>query len=326
MGLISAEKMAAACKMLDEASTVVIATHVDPDGDAVGSSLGLAGLLRVEGKTVTVYDRDPVPYNYKFLPGAESLGDRLPEACDLLCLLDCSSRERAGEKLAAWRGARRTLCIDHHLTATAEADLNLIYPEASATGELVYELARVRNPGFGADIALNLYTAILTDTGSFRYSNASPSAFAAAGDLVARGVNPWDVTQQVYESHPLARIKLLALVLETLQLSPSGRAASVTVTREMFAATGSNSEFTDGMINYPRSIAGVEVAFMVRETGDNEYKVSFRSRGRVNVAELAAEYGGGGHHNAAGCRMQGSLDEINRRVFRMIEERLGSVD
>ncbi|NPA25906.1 MAG: bifunctional oligoribonuclease/PAP phosphatase NrnA [Deltaproteobacteria bacterium] len=316
--------MAAAFDTLEKARTVVIATHIDPDGDAVGSALGLAGLLSKRGKEVAVYDRDPVPYNYKFLPGAETVSDRLPESCDLLCLLDCSSRERAGEKLAAWRGAAKSLCIDHHLTAATEADINLIYPEASATGELIYELALALDPDFGADVAVNLYTAILTDTGSFRYSNASPAAFAAAGDLVRRGVNPWDVTQQVYESHPLARIKLLALVLETLEISPSGQAASVTVTREMFAATGSNSEFTDGMINYPRSIAGVEVAFMVRETGDNEYKISFRSRGRVNVAELAAEYGGGGHHNAAGCRMRGTLAEINRRVFSLIEERLGS--
>ncbi len=299
-----------------------MATHVDPDGDAVGSSLALALILLDQGKRVTLYDRDPLPYNFRFLPGAERFDCRLPDSCDLLCLLDCSNRERAGRELAAWTGAREVLCIDHHLTAAVEAGVSLVDPGASATGELVYELALVLAPDFGYEVAINLYTAILTDTGSFRYANATPSAFAAAGELVRRGVDPWEVTQQVYESHPAARIRLLARVLETLKISPSGRAAAVWVTEEMFAATGSSSEFTDGMINYPRSIAGVEVAFMVRETGPGECKVSFRSRGRVNVASLAAAFGGGGHHNAAGCRMQGRLPEIVERVFALVDDRL----
>ncbi len=308
-----------ALALLAMADSVVVATHVDPDGDAVGSSLALALMLLDQGKRVTLYDRDPVPYNFAFLPGAERFGRQLPESCDLLCLLDCSSRERAGEELAAWAGARNMLCIDHHLTASVEAEVSLVDPEASATGELVYELALELAPGFGFAVAVNLYTAILTDTGSFRYSNATPTAFAAAGELVRRGVDPWEVTQQVYESHPAARLRLLARVLETLKVSPSGRAASVWVTEEMFAETGSNSEHTDGMINYPRSIAGVEVAFMVRETGPGECKVSFRSRGRVNVASLAAEFGGGGHHNAAGCRMGGCLPDVVEEVFAMVD-------
>ena len=316
------ELLERALAALEAAQSVVVATHVDPDGDAVGSLLALGLMLRDRGKQVTFYDRDPVPYNYRFLPGAECLVSRLPESADLLCLLDCSSRERAGKELAAWTGARHSLCIDHHLTSHVEAEISLVDAAASATGELVYELARELDPDFGYEVAINLYTAILTDTGSFRYSNATPAAFAAAGELVARGVDPWEVTQQVYESHPAARIRLLARVLETLKVSPSGKAAGVWVTEAMFAETGSNSEFTDGMINYPRSIAGVEVAFMVRETGPGECKVSFRSRGRVNVAALAAEYGGGGHHNAAGCRLNGRLEEVVEKVFALVDASL----
>lgn len=322
MSRFDRELVEQALKLLAAARSVVVATHIDPDGDAVGSALGLALILEGQGKEVTLYDRDPVPYNFRFLPGAEAFGSRLPESCDLLCLLDCSSRERAGAELTSWDGARTTLCIDHHLTSRPEADVALVDAAASATGELVYELAREFAPGFGREVAINLYTAILTDTGSFRYSNATPAAFAAAGELVARGVDPWEVTQAVYESHPAARIRLLARVLETLRVSPSGKAAAVWVTEKMFAETGSNSEFTDGMINYPRSIAGVEVAFMVRETGEGECKVSFRSRGLVNVAALAAEYGGGGHHNAAGCRMQGRLPEIVEQVFALVDRYL----
>ncbi len=323
VGHLTPEERAAARAELAAARTVVIATHIDPDGDAVGSALGLYWLLREPGREIVLYNRDPVPYNFRFLPGAERFTRELPEGSDLLCLLDCSTRERAGERLEKWSGARRTLCIDHHLTTEVEADLALVHSRACATGELIFELARELKPAFGREVAVALYTAILTDTGSFRYSNTTPSAFAAAGELIARGVDPWEVTQAVFESQPLARFRLLVRVLATLRVSVSGRSAAVWVTREMFEETGSGSEYTDGMVNYPRAIAGVEVAFMVRETEGGLCKVSFRSRGRVNVAALAAEFGGGGHHNAAGCRMSGGPAEVVERVFALVEERLG---
>ncbi len=320
MGLLESGAVNSALKALKTASTIVIAAHIDPDGDALGSSLGLALILRGLGKEVTVYNRDAVPYSYKFLPGAELVGNRLPPACDLLCLLDCSEFARAGDELAAWSGSKCSLCIDHHLTADLAADINLVCADACATGELIYELAVILAPDFGLDIAVNLYTAILTDTGSFRYSNATPSAFAVAGDLVRRGVKPWDITQQVYESQPVERIKLTALVLKTLRIAASKRAAAVWVTEAMFKATGTDGEYTDGLINYPRSIAGVEVAFMAREIGPDDYKFSFRSRGKVNVAALAAAFGGGGHHNAAGCRLQGKLEDLIEKIFALVDK------
>ena len=322
MGLLEPGVRAIALKAMEQARTVVIASHIDPDGDAFGSSLGLAFILRNLGKNVVVYNRDAVPYSYKFLPGADRVVNCLPDECDLLCLLDCSEFARAGDDLVNWSGYKQSLCIDHHLTADPAADINLIYSEACATGELVYELAVILEPGFGLNVAANLYTAILTDTGSFRYSNATPSSFAIAGDLVARGVEPWGITQQVYESQPVERIKLTALVLETLQIAESKRAAAVWVTEAMFAATGTDGEYTDGLINYPRSIAGVEVAFMAREIGPDDYKFSFRSRGMINVAALVTDFGGGGHHNAAGCRLKGNLKELIDKIFALVDKQL----
>lgn len=319
MGLIETEKMGLALAALKRADRIVIASHVDPDGDTLGSALALALLLQKMGTEVIVYNQGSLPYSYTFLPGSELLCNVLPETCDLLCTLDFSEFERAGEALPAWQGFRESLCIDHHLTADLVADINLIYPQACATGELIYELALLLEPGFGLDVAVNLYTAILTDTGSFRYSNATPSSFRIAGDLVARGVEPWGVTQHVYESQPVERIKLIGRVLETLKISSSGKGAAVWVTQAMFDETGTNSDFSDGLVNYPRSIAGVEVAFTAREIGYDEYKLSFRSRGTVNVAALAAKFGGGGHHNAAGCRLQGALPELIERVFAIID-------
>ena len=322
MSLIEAARKAEALGAVSRAQRVVVAGHVDPDGDALGSCLAWALVLRKLGKEVIVYNRDPVPYTYKFLPGSEMLVNQLPQQADLLCLLDCSEFSRAGSELENWRGYNRSLCIDHHLTTDCKADINLVYPQACATGELIYELILCLDPGFRDDVAINLYTAILTDTGSFRYSNATPSSFAIAGELVARGVDPWEITQAVFESQPLGRIRLIGRVLESLRLSASGRVAAVAVSEAVFQETGTNSEYTDGLVNYPRSIAGVEVAFLARETGPGQYKLSFRSRGKVNVARLAAEFGGGGHHNAAGCRLEGELPELIDRVFVIVEKLL----
>jgi len=307
-----------------EASSFVLATHIDPDGDAIGSSLALAATLLKMGKRVVVYDQDPVPYMFRFLPGAETFTTVLPEneTFDLLVLLDCSEPQRSGASLAEFSNYRRLACIDHHLTNEHFADINLIDSQASATAELVYEVITRLTPDFTRETAINIYTGILTDTGSFHYANATPRAFAVAGEMVNRGVDPWLVAQHVYESEPLSRLQLLGMVLQTLTLSPDGKAACVVVTREMYDQTGTNAEHTDRLVNYPRSIAGVEVAFLLREKESNYYKLSFRSRGRVNVATLAQEFGGGGHKNAAGCYLRGSSEEIISLVFQKIAQLL----
>ncbi|MBN2331916.1 MAG: bifunctional oligoribonuclease/PAP phosphatase NrnA [Deltaproteobacteria bacterium] len=311
-------------RVCSEARTVLIATHVNPDGDAVGSSLALAATLQKLDKQVVVYDPDPVPYMFRFLPGADLVVNTLPEheTFDLLILLDCSEPGRAGREMASFSGYRRTACIDHHITNDHFAQFNLIDPQASATAELVYEVVAALDADFSRDVAVNLYTAILTDTGSFHYENAGPRSFAVAGKLVAKGVDPWMVAQHVYESEPLNRLQLLAYTLQTLRISANGKAACVTVTREMYAKTGTNAEHTDRLVNYPRSIDGVEVAFMLRQTGERSYKLSFRSRGMVDVASLAQEFGGGGHKNAAGCHLDGSADDIIAMVFAKLDDLL----
>ncbi len=307
-----------------QGESFLLATHVNPDGDAVGSSLALAIALRQLGKRVVVYDQDPVPYMFRFLPGREMFTTRLPvgEEFDFLVLLDCSDPSRSGPGLAGFSAYRRLACIDHHLTNDHFADLNLIDSQASATAELVYEVVSRLVSDLNYDLAVNIYAGILTDTGSFHYANATPRAFAIAGKMVALGVDPWQVAQHVYESEPASRLQLLGLVLQTLQISPGGKAACVVVTAEMYARTGTNAEHTDRLVNYPRSIAGVEVAFLLREVDKDYYKLSFRSRGNVNVAALAQEFGGGGHKNAAGCHLHGSSEEIIALVFRKVEQLL----
>ena len=169
--------------------------------------------------------------------------------------------------------------------------------------------------------ALCLYVAVLTDTGSFRYSNANREAFEAAGELVEQGgLNAWTVSEKLYESQPRKRLELLAMALPTLEFIRNGQAASLVVTLDMYAKTGASAELTDGFVNYPRSVAGVEVAIFLRQLDQRTFKVGFRSKGAVNVATLAQAFGGGGHHNAAGGTVEGTLDEVKRIVYQAVNE------
>jgi phosphoesterase RecJ-like protein len=210
--------------------------------------------------------------------------------------------------------------IDHHLGCESFGLLNLIDPKASATAALIYRIIKAAGDEVNFPTALCIYTAILSDTGSFHYSNSDPEAFAIAGEMIGKGVKPWDVNENLYESEPPQRIALLALALSDLTVSPSGEYASVTVTLEMYRQTGSSAEDTDRFINYPRSIRGVQVALFFREINTGLFKVGFRSKGKVDVAAVSAHFGGGGHHNAAGCTIEGSLAEVKALVFDRLEQ------
>jgi phosphoesterase RecJ-like protein len=186
----------------------------------------------------------------------------------------------------------------------------------------VYRIASAMGYCFDAETALCLYVSIITDTGSFRYSNANREAFAIAGEMVESGVNAWDVAEQLYENQPRKRLELLARCLPTLEVIKGGLAASVTVTLDMYANTGADAELTDGFVNYPRSIKGVEVAIFFRQLNEFKIKVGFRSKGKVNVAVFSAAMGGGGHHNAAGCTVEGTLEEVKAKVYALVEATL----
>ncbi len=297
-------------------STFLVTTHEGPDGDAVGSSLALGCYLRRLGKDVTVYLSDPVPDLYAFLPQAGSVVHAIPDrSFDACFVLDVGEFRRAGKELGSFAKVGKFVNIDHHLLCERFGAINLIDAEAAATGVLIHRIIRAAGHEVDYETALCIYTAVITDTGSFRYSNANQDAFTVAGEMVACGVNAWFVAERLYESQPAKRLELLALALATLTVSPKGDVASITVMLDMYEKTGTNAELTDGFINYPRSIRGVEVAVFFREVKPGSFKVGFRSKGKVNVSALAAKFGGGGHHNAAGCNIDGPLEEIRRQVF-----------
>lgn len=290
----------------------LVASHLNPDGDAIGSSLALALALEKMGKEVVVYNHDPLPYQFGFLCSSERIVNSLEGegVFDAAFVVDCSELKRVDESFSQMVSTKKWINVDHHLTNECFADISYIEKEACSTGYLVYQIIKELPIEMTKDIAENIYTTILVDTGSFRYSNASNEAFKVAGEMVALGVSPWNVANNVYENQPQARIELLTDVLNTLKVEAGGEIASVVVTRGMMEKSGTDSDATDGFVNYPRSIEGIEVAFLIREIGEDIYKISFRSKGKINVAQVSQGFGGGGHRNAAGCVIKGSLEDV----------------
>lgn len=302
-------------QLIDQSQTFLIASHEGPDGDAIGSTLALANALREMGKDVVAYNHDRAPLEYAFLPGYDTVVSELDESqvFDAGFVLDAGDLKRAG----SWIRERcRTLVnVDHHPYSEDFGDIYYVDTEASATGALIYRLLQSAGHKVSSEVATCIYTAILSDTGSFRYSNANPEAFQVAGEMVGLGVDPWSIASGLYESQDLKRLLLLALALPTLQASACGHYASIAVTLAMYESSGTSEEYTDRFINYPRSIRGVEVAIFFRQLTKDRFKVGFRSKGNIDVGALARAMDGGGHHNAAGAEVDGSLESVQEWVF-----------
>jgi phosphoesterase RecJ-like protein len=234
---------------------------------------------------------------------------------DICFVLDVGEFRRAGRQVGECKRIGAFINLDHHKTSENFGVVNLIDVSAAATGLLVHRIIKAAGGEISFATALCIYVAVLTDTGSFRYSNSNQEAFSVAGEMIAKGVNAWDVSSLLYESQPKGRLELLSKALTTLKFSDCGRFASLSVSLDMYAQTGTDAELTDGFINYPRSVRGVEVAIFFRQIDDSSYKVGFRSKGKVDVSTLAEGFGGGGHHNAAGCVVKGDLESVREQVF-----------
>jgi len=315
--------LSAICDVIREKDRFLIACHENPEGDAIGSELALALALRKMGKTATVLNADPVPRNLLFLAGADTVVfEEDGSGYDVAIVVDCGSPERTGRVAAELLKPPVMINIDHHRTNGDRGKLALVDPDAAATGLLVYKVLDALGVEIDRDIAENIYVAVLTDTGSFHYGNSSPDAFRVAGEMVGLGVDPWAVAEQVYETQSFSRIRLLGRVLSSLETAAGGRVASITTMRADLAEFGAGKDDLEGFINYPRSIIGTEVAVSFREEEGGCFRVSFRSKGRVDVSEVAARFGGGGHRNAAGCSVPGTLAEVKRKVFGALEAAL----
>ena len=319
-----AQKFKEVIDEIKNGKTFLVSSHVNPEGDAVGSLLSLVLGLKELKKDVTAYLYDPVPKTFNFLPFADKCTNKIDEnkIYDAVFVVDCGQKDRLGEDFHKIKNKGKVINIDHHATNDCFGNINVIDPNASAAGEMVYDLLKEIPVEITRDIAINIYTSILTDTGSFRYSCTTPKAFGIAGEMLRLGVDPWDISQRVYESIPVNKLKLLASVLNTLELTSDGRVASLVVTLDMLDKADANKELADGFVNYARTIKGVEVGVLLRETKQGEYKISMRSKGRIDVAEITMGFGGGGHMNAAGCTIKGNLKDIKEKVISATEKRI----
>lgn len=316
--------MARLRQALAPARRVLVLAHRDPDGDAIGSVLGLMHLLKSAGKLVFAHRAGQVAEEYAFLPGLDMVREDLPQAedVDLAVLLDCHEPERAG-RLAEplLKALPRVAVMDHHMGAADFGQPRWVDPAKAATAQMVTLLAQEMGLPISKDAATCLFVGLQTDTGRFCYSNTTPQALKAAADLVAAGADPWAVTQEAY-STSLARLRLFARVTDRLELLAGGRLALATAKASDLVDLGCPPSDLDRIVEEFRAIRGVEVAALVKEIDQNSVKASLRSRGRVDVGALALALGGGGHHNAAGARLEGTLQEAAGRLGELLRARL----
>ncbi|MEZ4415260.1 MAG: bifunctional oligoribonuclease/PAP phosphatase NrnA [Gemmatimonadota bacterium] len=326
---------------LESASRVVLTTHVNADGDGAGSEVAVLAWLRARGAECWIVNPTRFPDTFSFLlpepdaavdPGS-ARATEITASASRLVVLDTGEIPRIGRVKALTDHVPKTV-VDHHLPGESPIPGVALRDEsACATGELVYDLLLADGAEITREIAEALYVAIMTDTGSFRFSNASPSAHRIAGELIERGVHPEVVYERVYGSSSMDRFRLLAASLVELEFDEDAGVAWMTVPNEAYEAFGSSAEDLDGFVDYPRSVRGAEVGLLFRSTTSGDTKISFRSRGRVNVNALARQFGGGGHAKASGALVRGSIDEVRgavldaaRRAVRRMRGERGGID
>lgn len=302
-----------------------MASHINPDGDAIGALLAAGLVLQKLGGEVVLYNESAIPAVYRFLPAVDTIQSELAvtDRFDTAVILDCGDLSRVGLAVDVIASIPAIINIDHHITNTRFGHFQLVDVNACATSEIVYRLIQAMDLELDTAVATAIYTGILTDTGSFRFSNTNQTAFAICEAMVAKGVNPSTVARHVYGTYSLGRIKLLNLALDSIEISADGRLSIMTVTRKMLADTGTQPEDADGLINYARRIQDVRVAALIQEldnedgaTGERQqFHVSLRSDGSVDVSRIAMGFGGGGHAGAAGFSMVSSLAELKRTLY-----------
>lgn len=308
--------------LIKEADKIALLPHVSADGDALGSSVALALALKALNKEPTIYIEEEVPSTYSFLPGREftRLYNEKPDKFGVVLALDTGDMERLGKRAAIFNDADITANIDHHTTNTRFAQLNLVNTSSSAVGEIIYQLIKMMGIGIDKDMATSLYVAIATDTGGFRYSNTTPVTHQITADLINNGADVSYISQMVFETTSLQKVKLVGKAIESLELLENGKLAILIITDDLLKNVGAREEDCDGIVNIGRNIEGVEVAVVIRQRADDEIKINFRSKNYVDVSAIANRHSGGGHKRAAGCTVKGDINDIKEILIKEIQE------
>jgi bifunctional oligoribonuclease and PAP phosphatase NrnA len=306
-------------ELIEAKRRFAITSHIRPDGDSLGSSLGLYWLLRALDKDVEVLMRDDVPHAYQQLPGAKDVRvtPSVKPAYHAVFVIECSDITRPG---LIDLDKQFVVNIDHHSTTALFGNINWIDSTASAVGEMIYNLCKATGVRVTKEIAECVYTALITDTGSFHYSNTTERTFKVASELVRTGVKPAKTAEAVFASYPWSRIELMGSVMSTARRDETGRVACLRQSLEMQQQAKASDEDADGFVNYPLTVGEVEAVAMLKECEPGMYRTSLRSKGDVNVAKVAEQFGGGGHRNAAGCTLQGSWDEAETLIISLLQD------
>ena len=311
---------------LKNSRRVLLVTHTNPDGDAIGSLIAMGLALEAMGVAPTLCNESPIPAVYRFLPSVNRIATSPgpPDRFDTAMVMDCGDLNRVGEATAKTVARIPVIInVDHHITNTGFGHLQMVEPFACATAEIVYRIIQRLGVAINRAMATAIYTGILTDTGSFRFSNTNRAAFSICDEMVGCGVDPSKVAQHVYGTYSLGRIKLLNLALDSIEISANGKLSMMTLSRDMLQETSTRPEDADGLVNYARSIEEVRLAALIQERPNGgghsgqggRYHVSLRSDGSVDVSEIASFFGGGGHVSAAGFTIESTLLEIKSEIM-----------
>ncbi|WP_281887561.1 bifunctional oligoribonuclease/PAP phosphatase NrnA [Paenibacillus sp. YYML68] len=317
-----AVQLSAAAEFIRTNDDFLVVSHIQPDGDAAGSTFGVAWMLTALRKRFTLINEGRMPDKFLYMAGGLPIVNQEQDVLDrsfnrVICV-DCADYERFGRVHTCFSEDVQLLNIDHHATNDLYGHVNLVRSDAAATVEVLYDLAKELGLVFSDELNVCIYSGLLTDTGGFRYPNTSPKVLQIAADMLARGVRGHELAEKLLETLTYPQVSLLKSSLNTLSFSPDKRIAWLSISTHDMAASNASSEDTDGLVNYARNVEGVEVGLLFKEKKPGVVKVSFRSGGRANVAEIAQRFGGGGHVLASGCTIEGTLAEAIEQVVKEV--------
>ncbi|MFA5410993.1 MAG: bifunctional oligoribonuclease/PAP phosphatase NrnA [Candidatus Omnitrophota bacterium] len=322
-------KKAAEC--LKRNKSFLITTHTNLEGDALGSEIAIYRLLKALGKRAIIVNDDSLPYGYDFLADTKNVKKfqpgKIDERFDCLALVDCSDLRRCGQVGKINLERKIILNIDHHISNENFGNVNWVEPKTSSCSEMIYKLYKEMRIAFDKESAAALYAGMLTDTGSFRYSNTNSFTHLAVAELMKYGLEPSRIYRQIYQNIPLSEVQLLTKVLPTIKFSASGRVAWFQIERRLFAKRQLLFDVSEYILSFGRAVKGVEVVVLFKENlgGKGEIRVNFRSQGKVDVNKIARFFGGGGHKTASGATIRGKLEQVRKKVLAKIREAINKI-
>lgn len=314
-----------AAAFVDAYDSFLVVSHVQPDGDAIGSTLAVAHVLKQLGKAFTLTNDSPVPEKYRFMDMAENIlawDEAKKGNFAAVISVDAADRERLGTVEEVLAGDLPVLNFDHHPTNDHFGSVNIVVEDKAATAEILYEWIEYMQLEWDRAFAEAIYTGVMTDTGGFRYSNTTPKVMKLAAHLLEYGVIPSDIAERVFETISYAKVSILKEALHSLTLSDDGQICWLSITAEQMKRAGAKDEDLGGIVNFARNVEGVEVGILFKQMDERGVKVSFRSREKADVGKVAHELGGGGHTRAAGCYMEGSLAQVRQVVLNAVRRAL----